>query len=63
MKYFTRMKVSSTIATLLLLGLASSSQAFLFGPSPFGPNPMWGFMNNVEIYRGHVYARGLYRTP
>ena len=47
---------------LLLVGVSSPTQAFLF-ESLTRPDPQWGFINNVNLYKGHLYARGLYRTP
>lgn len=47
-------------ATLGALTLASFSHSYSLGMLLHGPNPVWGFINNVQIYKGHAYARGIY---
>jgi len=47
---------------LPLVGLSSPAQA-MYADLFQRPSPIWGFTNNVNLYKGHMYARGLYRTP
>ncbi|WP_196158956.1 hypothetical protein [Reinekea sp. G2M2-21] len=53
------LRPSRLLAALLAMAFAGHTQAFLFGGLE-GPNPMWGFINNVNLYKGHMYARGIY---
>ncbi|MDX1473187.1 MAG: hypothetical protein R3309_03395, partial [Reinekea sp.] len=60
MKLLTVKKhIAIGLMTLFTVSIASQSQAFLLGLLA-GPNPIWGFINNVNIYKGHMYARGIY---
>ena len=60
MKLLTVKKhIAIALMTLFTVSIASQSQAFLLGLLA-GPNPIWGFINNVNIYKGHMYARGIY---
>ena len=59
-----RSKIASLLVTLtLLLVVTSQSHGFFLLQYLTQPDPQWSFINNVNLYKGHMYARGLYRTP
>jgi len=45
-----------------LLTAAPPTHAFGLSSYLMEPDYQWGFINNRQIYRGHVYARGVYQT-
>ncbi|MEJ2065654.1 MAG: hypothetical protein P8X74_20650 [Reinekea sp.] len=55
--------IRRSLLCVLIMTSASIAQAVGLIELFNRPQPIWGFLNNVEFYQGYLYTRGIYYTP